>query len=400
MTDLEIFESLRPDAPPLSPHDRTVMRTALFGDAPMTTGNGVSEILLTRSDEAPNQRHRAIMVAAAAAVAVLTVGGLVVVRRDSTPPVSPPTATTAPAPTTPPVVTAQGGVMVLDQLPAVLANAEISALAGVDPVAERRISTGRWVSRWYTATMDRPELSARVQVSAASSAADLPPIDDVTGVTVRGVDGQLYNDPFTGGRTVAFVTDGTTFRLTGHLLTDDQLLLAAEHTHVGGDGLGAVIQEPGLPAGVVDRAVGTVFEASFIPLESQQHPSPTIRWDDGEAMLWIQTLTEDPEQLPIHRLGPFGTVTDATVHDQPAFVTTLTIQPEYLGVTWSERGITYLLGSNGLDETTVLDTANRLRLATEAEWNELLQASEKRESEQLGRPRHPPATTTNITLTE
>ncbi|MAT06705.1 MAG: hypothetical protein CL424_16840 [Acidimicrobiaceae bacterium] len=311
---------------------------------------------------------------AAAAIVVVGVGALVAIQRPDaeTPDVAP--ATQPPSPGVETAAVAPGGMMLFDPLPETLANAVVTADPGPDPVAIPAAPERDWVLRWYTATMDQPELHPHLEVRAVSTNHPIEPltVDDATAITVRGGDGWLYDDPFRSGRSVAFHDGETMFVLTGYQLSDDDLLLAAENTFLAdSSSVGAVVDSAAVPAGLVERAVGTGFESQFLPLESQQHPSPMMHWGAGEISVFLQTITEDSALVPLHRLG-YDTVTDTTVHDQPAFVTTIASQPTYVGVTWSQNGITYLLGSNGLVSDLAVDYANRLRLATSSEWSNLV----------------------------
>lgn len=350
----------------LDPHvkavfDEIVAHTPDIGPAPSDEA--------TSTDPRRSDGGRRWLPIAAAAVVLVGVGAIVVVQR-------PGSDTPATQPTTPRadvVDPAPGGVMLLDPLPETLADADVSALPGPDPVATPVAPDQDWIRRWYTTTIDRPEQSPHLDVSSLSTTQPVPPVaDDATSVTVRGVDGWLYDDPFGPGRSVAFHDGQTMFVLTGYQLSDDELLFAADNTVLAdASSVGAVVDSGALPAGLTERAVGTVFEKHFLPLEIQQHENPTIRWDAGDVSVWMESIVEDPALVPLHRLG-YDTVTDTTVRNQTAFVTTITAQPAYVGVTWSENGITYLLGSNGLTADTVVDYANRLRPATRDEWNSLL----------------------------
>ena len=313
---------------------------------------------------------------AAAAVLVIGVGAVIAVQRTQS-------RSTDDVPVTQPsgdeaADRAPGGMMLLDPLPAALSDADVSAFPGPPPVAVPVAPEQGWIRRWYTTTMERPELAPHLDVSSVSAAHQIPPpnVDEATVVTVQGVDGWLYDDLSGPGRSVSFHDGQTMFVLTGYQLSDDELLVAAENAVAADDGgVGAVIDSAALPPGLVERAVGTVFEKDFLPLEIQRHESPTIRWDTDDVSVWLKTVTEDPALVPLHRLG-FDTVTDTTVRDHPAFVTSIAEQPSYVGVTWSENGITYLLGSNGLDQDSVVGYAHLLRPATRAEWDSLISSPE------------------------
>lgn len=272
--------------------------------------------------------------------------------------------------------------MVLDQFPAALANATGYAYVGTAAAPEPPFPAGTWIQRWYTTTMDQPELRPRLKLASTSRAQQYPPQVppagvDANQVTVRGATAWLYDEPAGSERTVAFQDDETVFVLTGNQLSDDELLTAADHTMLADiSSVGAVIDSAALPAGLVERAVGTTSEDPFVPLESLQHPPASIRWynpqadgavpGDGDPMLWLGWRIEDPDLFPLHRLD-YDTVTDTTVHGLPAFVATNNA-PAYLGVFWSEGGYTYTLGGWGLDPDTVIVAANQLRPATNTDW--------------------------------
>ena len=279
---------------------------------------------------------------------------------------------------------APSGAMVLDQFPAALANATGFAYLGTVAGSQPVLTSSTWIQRWYTATMDRPELQPRLKLASTSMAQQYPPQVPPVGVeaervTAQGAPAWLYDGPADNGRTIAFRDDQTIFVLTGYQLGDDELIRAADHTMLADGGVGAVIESGGLPAGLVERAVGTTSEEPFVPLDSLQYPTPSVRWynvrpdgalpRDDEPMLWLGWRIEDPDLFPLHRLD-YDKVSDTTVHGNQAFVAT-NEDPEYLGVVWSESGYTYTLGGWGLAPDTVIDAANQLRPATVAEWAEL-----------------------------
>ena len=355
----------------LDPHVKAVFDdiVAHTPDIGPTPSGGVAHL-----DPGRSPQGRRWLAVAAAAIVVVGVGALVAVQRpdSETPDVAP--ATQPPSPGAETAAVAPGGMMLFDPLPDGLANAVLTAEPGPDPVAVPVAPERDWVRRWYTSAMDQPELHSHLEVASVftTQQIDPPTVDDATAVTVQGVEGWLYDDPFGSGRSVVFHDGQTMFVLTGYQLSDDELLLAAENTGLAdASSVGAVVDSAALPAELVERAVGTAFESHFLPLESQQHPSPLMHWDAAETSVWLQTITEDPALVPLHRLG-YDTVTDTTVRDQPAFVTTIASQPSYVGVTWSENGITYLLGSLGLGRDTLIEYANLLRPATSSEWGNLV----------------------------
>jgi hypothetical protein len=194
-------------------------------------------------------------------------------------------------------------------------------------------------------------------------------------VTVRSASGWLYDEP-DGGRTIAFVDDETAFLLTGYQLDDDDLLTAAENTSLVSDGVGAIVEVEGVPAGLVERAVGTASEAGFLPLDSSRGFHASIRWynpqpdgappDEDEPMLWLGWKAEDPELFPLNRLN-YDTITNTTVDGMPAFIATNDALA-YHGVNWSENGYAYTLGGFRLDQSSVLEAGNKLRPANAADW--------------------------------
>ena len=357
----------------LDPHvkavfDDIVAHTPEIGPTPV-------EAVIDLDRGSSGERRRWVAVAAAAVV-VVGVGALVAVERSQPDaPVTGPVATQPPAPGPGSGVAAPGGMMLFDPVPETLADAAVTATSGPDPVSTPTVPEGELVRRWYTTTMEQPELHPHLEVSSVSTTQQIDPPtgDDATAVTVQGVEGWLYDDPFGRGRSVVFHDGETLFVLTGYGLADDDLLAAAENTGLADvdTTFGAFVDSAALPAGLIERAVGTAFESHFLPLQTQQHATPMIHWEAGDISVWLQTIVEDPALVPLHRLG-YDTVTDTTVHDRPAFVTTIASQPTYAGVTWSENGTTYLLGSNGLEPDTIVQYANRLRPATRTEWDHLL----------------------------
>lgn len=337
-------------------------------------------LLLTEPVDPP--RRMLPVLAAAAAVAAVTVAGLVVLTPGAQAPApgaqadeSSPTAALPPAEVEQPVDPAPAGALVLDDVSDILPGATISAVS-TDAAATDAASPPAQVRRWYTATMVRPDLGAAVSVEAfpaATMVADVPA--DAASVSVQGVEAALYDHSMFPGRTVALTVDATTYVLTGTNLTDDDLLLAAEHVGPATDGYGGVIADAGLTNGLIERAVGTVFETTFLSREALGLESAVTYVESEAGTLWVRTLQEDAGLLDLHRLG-YDTVTDTTVHDQPAFVTTLANQRQYRGVTWHEDGVTYVVGSNDLTTETAVELADRLRPATLDEWNQLVESSD------------------------
>ena len=325
--------------------------------------------------------RRMVPVLAAAAVAAVTVAGLVVLTPGAEAPAPgaqpdepAPAAVLPPAEVEQPVEPAPAGALVFDDVADILPGATIrveSTEAGsIDPASPPVL-----IRRWYTATMVRPELGAAVSVDAFPSemmAANVPA--DATSVSVQGVDAALYDDPMAAGRVVALTVDATTYVLTGTNLSDDELLLAAEHVGPAPDGDGAVVADAGLVNGLEERAAGTMFETTFLSHEALALESAVTHVESDAGTLWVRTIEEDASLLDLHRLG-YETVIDSTVHGHPAFVTTIAGQPQYRGVTWHEGDVTYVVGSNGLTTEIVVELANRLRPATLDEWNELVDSS-------------------------
>ena len=287
------------------------------------TPRSTAAVAIATGARGPRRQRGVVAAMGLVAGLAFVIGGLVVLQRDgSAPPTAdvPTSGTRADAPPVP----APGGMMVLDELPDALAGAEVSGSAGSTPIVDPTSIAGIWVHRWYTATMDRPELEPHLMVASYRADEPLGQLTDgeVHEAVVQGVPAELYDDPFSGGRAVSFHDGATMFVLTGFHLTDDELLRAAEHTVVASGRPGAVVDPAFLPPGLVERASGTQFERHFLPLESLREPSPMIRWDVEDAMVWIQTVTEPADLAPLHRLG-YGDVTDTTVRGRPAFLTDL-----------------------------------------------------------------------------
>src|SRR5690606_20284040 len=110
---------------------------------------------------------------------------------------------------------APGGMMLFDPLPERLANADLTADPGPEPVAVPGATERDWVRRWYTSTMDQPEVHPHLEVASVPTTQriDPPTVDDATAVTVQGVEAWLYDDPFGSGRSVVFHDGQTMFVL-------------------------------------------------------------------------------------------------------------------------------------------------------------------------------------------
>ena len=383
---LEVVREQRPDRPSLDAATRNQIRARLAGQLdPSTPVEPVPDLPINVVRNVEHKGSTRPLVAVAAGV--LTIAGIVGVwagtnRPDEQPPptaqqpnTEPSSESTLPAEG---AVSVPGGAMILDQFPAVLADATGYSYVGTAEAPDGLVPENVGIQRWYTATMDQPELHPRLKLASTPATQPFPPKDqpvDADQVTVRGATGWLYDDPTDSGRTVAFQADETLFVLTGYQLSDDELLTAADSTTLAGSSVGAVIEPGALPAGLVERAVGTTSEDPFAPLETLQHPPASVRWYnprpdglqfDGDPMLWLGWRVENPEVIALERLD-YDNITDTTVHGLPAFIAT-NDEPAYLGVVWSQDGYTYTLRGDGLDQDTVLEAANQLRPATDADW--------------------------------
>ncbi len=309
---------------------------------------------------------------AAATIVIGGVGALFAVERAMSGTPDRTAATVASRPADP----APRGAVVFDRTPDEFRNAIVTAGNRFDGPTSSELTgataTSVPVRRWYVSNVAQPESEPWIAVNAFPTGRMSPDIpDDAEAVTVQRVDGYLYDAPAMTARSVAFTLGDTTYVLAGNHITDSDLLLAAEHLRVADDGYGAVIGPAGLTNGLSESAAGTINEQFFISRSALEHPIPQTHWNAGDASLWVVALVEDPAVLPLHRVG-YATVTDASVHGQPAYVTTLgDFLPEYRGVIWSENGVTYLLGSNSFNDSTLVEYANLLRPATDDEWNDL-----------------------------
>ncbi len=384
---LEVVREQRPDRPTLDDATRSQIRARLAGQ-PVQNKPVKSETDLTPNVVRSVERERSPRRLMAVAAGVLTVAGIVGVWAGTNRPgdQSPPLAQQpSDEPSSESTLQAEsagsvpGGAMILDQFPAVLADATGYSYVGTAEAPDGLLPENVGIQRWYTATMEQPELQPRLKLVSTPATQPFPPKDqpiDADQVTVRGASGWLYDDPTDSGRTVAFQADETLFVLTGYQLSDDELLTAADNTTLAGSSVGAVIDPDALPAGLVERAIGTTAEDPFAPLESLQNAPASVRWfnarldgappGDGDPMLWLGWRVEDPDLLALRRLD-YDNITDATVDGLPAFIAT-NDEPAYLGVVWSQDGYTYTLRANGLDQDTVLEAANQLRPATDADW--------------------------------
>ncbi len=394
MSDIvDIVRAQRPDRPVLDAATRSKLRSRVSGaaDTGVAVASGPDPARSSVPGPARDRRTRGLLVVAAS---VLTLAGVVGVwasanrpgEQTHTPPEQPTSApsseSTAPIERVDGDTGVPGGAVILDEFPDALTEATGYSYVGTAEASQPAGPVEPWIQRWYTATMDQPELHPRLQLASTSAtqqfAPAVPPADvEPTQVTVGGETAWLYDDPSGSGRAVAFRDDDTLFVVTGYQLSDDDLLTAAEHTVLAdNDSVGAVIDPAALPEGLVERAVGTVSEERFTPLESLQSAPASIRWynarpdgalpSDGEPMLWLGWRREDPGLLPLHRLD-YDNVTDTTVRGVPAFIAS-NDTPGYLAILWSEGGYRYTLGGFGLNQRTVLEAANQMQPATAEDW--------------------------------
>ena len=309
----------------------------------------------------PARRTKLSWVAAAAALAAAVVGLVVVAERpDADPFAEQPTPATLPEPAAP-----AGALIVDGEMPNwQLAGASVDRQAG-DPVFVRRV---------YMTDNPRPEDGPSITVDSFDADAGSPLIDDAsTGtISVRGLDAYLF-DHEPAGRGLAFESDGFWYSLAAYGLSDDQLAAAAEATRRADDGYGAVIDDAGLPDGLVAEAVGVEGESWFLSRTAIDNPIANVRWENGSSSLWLQSFQQDPALDRFQRIGA-ATVTDTTVNGQPAFIRTLPGNPDFRSITWHADGRTHSLGSLGVDQEQLTQFAEALRPATAAEWDEALAA--------------------------
>ena len=102
-------------------------------------------------------------------------------------------------------------------------------------------------------------------------------------------------------------------------------------------------------------------------------------------------FVQNPRWLPLNRIG-WDRVADTTIHGQPAFVVSTADDPDFLGVNWVEDIVTYMVGSRGLDEATLISLVDQLQPATPAEWNSMAATSPTAPPE-TGTTDPPPTTT-------
>lgn len=322
--------------------------------------------------------HRRPVVAAlsAAAAVVLLVGGFVVVANRAEPFGSASPIETTPINTDAPTSEDRAvGPLTFNPVPAgwSLTGATNDAFANTSWDVK---------TRFYTADAQRPETAATFAVSMAPAEIigwDAPA--EATTVTVHGVEASLYDDEGTGGRALSYVLADQLYIVKGYRVTDDEIITVAANTAPAGpghDNYGAVVDPAGLPAGVEEVYIGgSGFERWFIGKNALTHPIPATHWESETSSVWIYSIQQNPRWLPLTRIG-WTTVTDTTVHGQPAFILTADSEPEFRGVNWIEGGVTYLVGSRNLDDNQLLDLVHQLRLASDDEWTEMLAANNDR----------------------
>lgn len=355
---------------------------------------------------APRRGRWAVIAASVTAVGGAAVGGGVLMN-GLAPAAAPPAPTPAPvtaAPASPPTILppalAPDGLMTFGRLPDELATATVELTDLNDQYPE---GYEPQVTRWYTATMDAPETAPNLKVISNPGGGPFPPwsLDDSAPVTVQGLEAYLFDPPFvTGRRSVSVRLSDVIYEVSAAHLTEDELLLAAEHLRPADDGVGGVIDPRGLTNGLVERGGGPAVE----------DPAPHVIWtryDDtftDDLSLSLVVTTGPQELLALDRLQQPADITDAVVRGQPAIVLRMTeadrlagmsggtspnlednpTYPEYVPggargdlttVVWWENGHTYRLAGVGVDRDTVIAWANELQPATQAEADAMAAAT-------------------------
>ena len=268
------------------------------------------------------------------------------------------------------------GVLALDPTAPVASSWKVTS-AVVDDLAMWPVDDSG-VTRRYASGSATPEHAPALDVWVIDADASASPrASGDPGVTVQGVQAVWLEAGLSTARQLSFERDGSRFIVRGYRLTDQQVIAAAEHTHLSDAGLGdgALIDPEGLPVGVSELMVGVEKEVWLLPGAAETGDIPAVGWADGDRIVWLRSVLADDAFVSAQRV-PASTVTDVTVRGHPAFVATYDRQANLLWMAWTEGERSYVLASNDVESDELVAFAEALTPVTHAEWDEMRVASE------------------------
>lgn len=331
----------------------------------------------------PTVRQPRLVMAATLVTLTLATVGLATWPRHQQPPAEPGTAT-APAPANDLQLGFASGTT---SLPADLRLSDVTenAFDGLD------LLTDNYVVRMYTTDPLRPETAPALVVrSVPESTGGSELTLDGEPITVQDASGVIAPNAFDSWTVELGPLNGHVFRLTGHHLTRDQLVAAAETVHVADPEAGATVDLSVLPPGMIERAAGGVLELSFIAEAALTVPAPLVHYaGPNDRSLWYLVMRQDPSLTPLGRLL-YDQVADANIRGLPGYLATSTLDPAFTGLVWADGDRTILVGSRNLSTDELTAAANDLRPIADDAWQALSAAAERTT------PQTPDDTTTTI----
>lgn len=248
-----------------------------------------------------------------------------------------------------------------------------SGSANDDAFAESSLTEGP-VVRIYSSSTDAPEQGPAIELwSAPLTLLMFNRPDDAETVTVRDIPATVHPNGHDSWTVVAGPYDGIELQLVGHHLTRDEVLAAAQTAQPLSGRIGAALDTTSLPAGVVERSIGTLYEVMYFPDSTLTAPVPVtgvMYRGAGDRMVWWFVARQPSAEMAYGRLF-YDTVTDTTVHGQPAYFGTTSGDAPFRALSWAEGDRTIVMGSRNLSAEELLALAESLHVATDAEWAEL-----------------------------
>lgn len=223
------------------------------------------------------------------------------------------------------------------------------------------------VSRVYAADAERPETGLAIEIMSYPSIAASPAFpSDVTAVDIGGASAKQYLDD-QGRNTLAFERDDRWYVLLGQQVTDDQLVVAAEHARADADGDGAVIDPSGLPGGFVEIGSGFRSFRWLLPSSTASDSNPQVAWRQGNSFdgPYVSATSVLGDGLMAAQRLWSDRVDEIQIHGLPALVIT---GDGSTGVVWFEQGRTWFVTGYQVGTDVVVDFATKLSGVSDREW--------------------------------